>query len=80
MTSFGTGRGIYQPEELDAMKEVFEEIASEPWFSKSPDARKSFAKYLLENFPDGSYEPIKHRSVIEDAARKYFSGGPVPRR
>lgn len=54
------------------MKEVFEEITSEAWFSKEPEAKKSFANYLLENYPDGSYDPIKHRSEIEDVARKYF--------
>lgn len=66
------GRGVYQPEDLAAMKQVFEEITSEPWFSQDPDVRKSFAKHLLENYPDGSYDPVKHRSVIKDAARKYF--------
>lgn len=77
MTTFDTGRGVYQPEDLSAMREVFEEVTSEPWFDRRPEARNSFAKYLLENYPDGSYDPIKHRAVIEDAARKYFSGLPA---
>ncbi|WLR94261.1 hypothetical protein [Shinella zoogloeoides] len=76
MTSFGVGRGVYQPEELAEMQRVFEEITSELWFDRRPEARKSFAKYLLENYPDGSYDPIIHRAVIEDVARKYFSGLP----
>jgi hypothetical protein len=76
MTSFEAGSGVYQPEELAAMRTVFEEVSSEPWFSRAPEARKAFAKYLLENYPDGSYDPVKHRSAIEDAARKYFRSKP----
>lgn len=76
MTSFGMGTGVYQPDELAEMQKVFEEITSELWFDRRPEARKSFAKYLLENYPDGSYDPIIHRAVVEDAARKYFSGLP----
>ena len=76
MTSFETGNSVYQPDELAEMQEVFKEITSELWFARRPEARKSFAKYLLENYPDGSYDPIKHRAVIEDVARKYFSGLP----
>ena len=72
ITSFGMGRGVYQPEALTAMKEVFEEITAEPWFNKDPEAKASFAQYLLENYPDGSYDAKSHRSAIEDAARKYF--------
>lgn len=76
MTPFEIGRGVYQPEQLAAMQKVYAEITSEPWFSKSDDAKKSFAKYLMEHFPDGSYDPMKDRSAIEDAARKYFCRKP----
>ncbi|AOF92806.1 hypothetical protein [Sinorhizobium sp. RAC02] len=79
MTSFGQGSGVYEPQDLAAMKVLFDEITSEPWFSGDPKAKKSFAKYLLENYPDGSYDPAKHRSAIEDAARKYFSDWPPGR-
>lgn len=73
MTTFGMGSGVMQPEDLNAMREVFDDVASQPWFSRDPAARKSFAKYLLENYPDGSYDPVMDRPVIEASARKYFS-------
>jgi hypothetical protein len=73
MTAFAYGNGVMQPEELAAMRDVFDDVASQPWFSRDPSARKSFAKYLLENFPDGSYDPVMDRPLIEASARKFFS-------
>jgi hypothetical protein len=65
--------GIFEPSELAEMREVFEEITSQAWFSRDPNARKAFGRYLFKTYPDGTYDQTKHRSAIEEAARKYFS-------
>lgn len=64
---------IFEPSELAEMREVFEEITSQPWFSRDPDARKAFGRYLFKTYPDGTYDQTKHRLAIEEAARQYFS-------
>ncbi|MCR6502000.1 hypothetical protein MUO32_23475 [Shinella sp. CPCC 101442] len=59
-----TSRGTFQPEELVALKTVFDELTAEPCFEASDEARESFAKYLFEMFPAMTFNPIKHRSII----------------
>lgn len=47
--------GAFQPEELAALKALFDEISSKPWFSKDERTRKSFAKYLFDTYPGSTY-------------------------
>jgi hypothetical protein len=79
-TGTGMTSGIFESSELSEMRAVFEEISSQPWFSRDPDAREAFGRYLFKNYPDGSFDPIKHRSAIEEAARQYFSNVPPENR
>jgi hypothetical protein len=65
-------RGVFQPEELGALKAIFDELTAEPWFDASEEARESFAKYLFETFPALTFDPIKHRSIIEASARMFY--------
>jgi len=72
-----TSKGTFEPEELGALKQVFDELTSEPWFEPSPEARESFARYLFETFPAVTFDPKKHRSIIEASARMFYSKGNV---
>jgi hypothetical protein len=71
-TNFFT-KGTYEPEELGALKQVFEELAAEPWFDNTPENREGFAKYLFETFPAVHFDPKRHRSIIEASARMFYS-------
>jgi len=55
---------------LSSIECVFEEIASQSWFD--PEARYPFSRYLVETFPDGSYNPRRHRQIVEEVARTLF--------
>jgi hypothetical protein len=46
------GNGIFAPDELSTMKDVYDDIISQPWFSRDPEARKAFARYL-DRVPGG---------------------------
>ncbi|WP_314092866.1 hypothetical protein [Shinella sp. M31] len=64
--------GIFEPSELADMREVFEEITSQQWFSRDPDARKAFARYLLEAYPGGTFNPATDKPLLEATARSYY--------
>ncbi|TFE97733.1 hypothetical protein B5M44_14095 [Shinella sumterensis] len=70
---YPTPKGAFEPDELGALKEIFDEITSQPWFAASEDNKESFARYLLETFPAAQFDPRKHRSVIEASARMFYS-------
>nr|WP_298098595.1 hypothetical protein [uncultured Shinella sp.] len=65
--------GIFEPSDLADMREVFEEITSQPWFSRAPDARKAFARYLIEAYPGGTLNPATDKPLLEATARSYYS-------
>ncbi|MCQ4635009.1 hypothetical protein GB927_033635 [Shinella sp. CPCC 100929] len=71
-SSFFT-KGTFEPEELGALKSLFDEIIAQPWFDKTPQNVESFAKYLFETFPAVHFDPRKHRSIIETSARMFYA-------
>lgn len=76
MTAFeGSSSGVFQPEELSAIKHVFEEITSEPWFSRDPSAKKSFAEYLIDTYRNRTFDPARDRPMVIDVARAHFRRG-----
>lgn len=66
-------QGTFEPDELGALKSVFDELTSQPWFDASEEARESFAKYLFETFPAVTFDPVKHRSIIEATTRMFYT-------
>lgn len=64
--------GIFAPDELSTMKDVYEDIISQPWFSRDPEARKAFARYLLDAYPGGTYRPDLDRPLLESTAREHY--------
>ncbi len=68
-----THKGAFEPAELDALKNIFDELTTQPWFDPSDEAKESFAKYLFETFPTVTFDPRKHRSIIEASARMFYT-------
>jgi hypothetical protein len=64
-------KGAFQPEELTTLKAIFDEVTHQPWFAKDEAIRLSFAKYLIETFPGSSFDPARHRSMVEASARTF---------
>lgn len=62
----------FQPEELASLKSLFDEITGQNWFTKDESIRLSFAKYLIDTYPGSSFDPAKHRSVVETSARIFY--------
>lgn len=62
----------YQPEELNVLRSLFDEITSQSWFDQDPATKEAFAKHLIETFP-ASFDIKKHRALIEASARMFYS-------
>nr|WP_298094791.1 hypothetical protein [uncultured Shinella sp.] len=63
---------IFEPSELADMRDVFDEITSQPWFSRDPAAKKAFAKYLLEAYPGGTFNPAMDKGLLEATAKAHY--------
>jgi hypothetical protein len=68
-----SARSLFEPEEMTALKAMFDAITAEPWFDNSETAKEDFAKYLLETAPDAPFDAVKHRLVAETSARMFYS-------
>lgn len=66
-------QGAFQPEELDALQSIYDEITAQSWFPDLPEAREDLAKYLFETFPSPTYDADRHRSDIEASVRLYYA-------
>lgn len=64
--------GVFEPSELASMREVFDEITSQRWFSRDPAARKAFARHLLDAYPGGTFNPVTDKPLLEATARAHY--------
>jgi hypothetical protein len=63
----------FQPEELTAVKGVFDEIVSQDWFDQREEARASFARYLIDTYSISSIKPERFRKIVGCSARAHYS-------
>jgi hypothetical protein len=66
-------RGVFRPEEFEVVKQVFDSVTSEEWFSRSEKRREQFASYLLEAYQNGLTDPFELKTLSRAAAREIFS-------
>jgi len=70
-----SSKGTFEPEELGALKLIFDELTTQPWFDPSDEAKERFARYLFDTFPADTFDPVKHRSIAEASARMFYARG-----
>lgn len=54
------------------MRDVFDEITLQPGISRDPQARKAFAKYRLDAYPGGTFNPATDKPLLEATARAHY--------
>ena len=69
---FGTS-GYLTPEEIELLRNVYQAIADQPWFTSDRDARDRFAAQMLEMYRRGLVIPEKLRVFCMAAARAKYS-------
>jgi hypothetical protein len=72
MTPYAS-KSAFQPDELKALKTVFDDLTSQSWFKQSKEAREDFARYVFETCPAVNFDTVKHRSVLETSARLFYT-------
>lgn len=65
--------GVFRPEEFAVVKQVYESVTSERWFTHSEKRREQFASYLLDAYQNGLTDPFELRTLSRAAARELFA-------
>jgi hypothetical protein len=58
-----------QPEELTAVKDIYDAIVAQDWFDRREESRASFARYLLDAYSISAITAPRFRSIVECSAR-----------
>ncbi|MGV3549552.1 hypothetical protein [Rhizobium sp.] len=67
------GSGAFRPDEFELVKQVFESVTSEAWFTHSEKRREQFAIYLLDAYQNGLKDPFELRTLGRAAARERYA-------
>lgn len=65
--------GVFRPEQFEVVKQVFESVTSEAWFTHSEKRREQFAAYLLDAYRHGLTDPFELRTLGRAAARERYA-------
>jgi hypothetical protein len=71
--SLSLSDGVFRPNDLAVVQRVFENISGETWFSRDPDRRAAFARYMLKMYTRGLVVPEKLEALCRVAAQKHFA-------
>ena len=68
--------GIFEPETVDALQRIYDEIAQQPWFDNDRESRRAFASHIIDLYRNGlvDFERLKQISLLY--ASKHHSSGP----
>ncbi|MCJ8057255.1 hypothetical protein GB928_028015 [Shinella curvata] len=62
-----------QPDELIAVKAVYDDIVSQDWFDQREEAKASFARYLVHTYSISAITSERFRKIVECSARTHYS-------
>lgn len=66
-------KGVFHPEQFDVVKQVFDSVTSEKWFTRSERRREQFASYLMDAYQNGLTDPFELKTLSRAAARERFA-------
>jgi hypothetical protein len=66
-------KGVFRPDQFQVVKQVYESVTSEAWFTHSEKRREQFATYLLDAYRNGLTDPFELRTLGRAAARERFA-------
>lgn len=71
--SLSLSHGVFRPGDIAVIQRVFEQVTSELWFSRHPDRRVEFARYIFKMYMRGLVVPEQLEALCRLAARKRFA-------
>ena len=66
-------KGTFRSEQFQVVKQVYDAVTSETWFTHSEKRREQFATYLLDAYQNGLTDPFELRTLGRAAARERFA-------
>lgn len=66
-------KGVFRPEQFEVVKQVFDSVTSEVWFTHSEKRREQFAVYLLDAYKNGLTDPFELKTLGRAAARERYA-------
>lgn len=73
MSSLLAPDGVYLPEDVKIVANVFNRVSDEPWFISASEQRAEFARYVLRMYGLGMILPAPLETLCRAAARARFS-------
>ncbi|MGV2186565.1 hypothetical protein [Rhizobium rhizogenes] len=73
MLSLALSHEIFTPDDLAIMREIFDRVSAEPWFTSEHDKREEFARYVVRMYARGLVLPDRLESMCRVVARKRFT-------
>jgi CheY-like chemotaxis protein len=73
MVSHLLSHGIFTPEDLTVVRDVFASICKEPWLSPGTAHRAELARYIIRMYSRGLVVPDRLEALCRIAARKKFT-------
>jgi hypothetical protein len=73
LRSVMSSAGVFEPDEFAIVLDIYKEISAEPWFTRSPEKRQAFARYILNAYRTGREAIEQFRFNCFAAARMNFS-------
>ncbi len=70
-------RDILGSQDLKIVRDVFERVSSEPWFTAHAEKRDEFARYVVRMYRKGVVIPDKLEALCLTAAKERFSNKAV---
>ena len=68
-----SNKGVFRPDEFEVVKQVFDSVTSEVWFTHSEKRREQFAIFLLDAYQHGLTDPFELKTLGRAAARERFA-------
>jgi CheY-like chemotaxis protein len=72
MLSLALSHEIFTPDDLAIVREIFDRVSAEPWFTSEEDKREEFARYVVRMYARGLVLPDRLESMCRVVARKRF--------
>lgn len=66
--------GAFTPDDIVCIRNVFDEITAQPWFSRSPQRRQDFALCVINAYRRGLDCPDRLRTFCFEAAMESYAG------
>lgn len=75
--TFPSSTGILLPGDFNVVRRIYSEIASEEWFTTSPERREQFAITVIDAYRQGLHDPDELAERCRTVAREQYGNAGI---